>query len=85
MQSQTPRVSIALNASGGTAVIAAIIFLGSSFYVETDVGRAFCLGAFFTGVLGAILLFGFAKVIDLLDDIRRQNLAQVIDDEQEPG
>lgn len=83
MQAPTPRVSIALNAAGGTAVIAAIIFLGSSFYVESDVGRAFCLGAFFTGLLGAVLLFGFAKVIDLLDDIRRQNSARALDDDHE--
>lgn len=67
-----PRISIALNAFGGSAVIAAIIFLGGAFYVENEIGRAFCLGAFFSGLLGAILLFGFAKVIDLLDAIRQQ-------------
>jgi len=83
MQAETPRVSIALNASGGTAVIAAIISLGSSFYVENEIGRAFCLGAFFTGLLGAVLLFGFAKVIDLLDDIRRQNVARTLADDPE--
>ena len=83
MQAETPRVSIALNAAGGTAVIAAIISLGSSFFVENDIGRAFCLGAFFTGLLGAVLLFGFAKVIDLLDDIRRQNVARTLADDPE--
>ncbi len=67
-----PRISIALNAFGGTAVISSIIFLGGSFYVTNEIGRAFCLGAFFSGLLGSILLFGFAKVIDMLDAIRHQ-------------
>ncbi len=75
MDRQSPRVSVALNAFGGAAIIAAILFLGGSFYVESEIGRAFCLGAFFTGLLGAIALFGFAKVIDLLDAIRRQTEA----------
>lgn len=67
-----PRMTVALNAFGGIAIFSSILFLGGSFYVENEIGRAFCLGAFFSGLLGAILLFGFAKVIDLLDQIRDQ-------------
>lgn len=70
-----PRISIALNAFGGASVLFAVLFLGGSFYMGDDLARAFCLGAFFSGLLGAILLFGFAKVIDLLDAIRAQTVA----------
>ena len=68
-----PRISLALSAFGGAAVIVAVLFLGASFYIESDLGRAFCLGGFFTGLLGAVLLFGFSKVIDMLDAIRVEN------------
>jgi len=68
-----PRISLALSAFGGAAVIISVLFLGTSFYIESDIGRAFCLGGFFTGLLGAVLLFGFSKVIDMLDAIRIEN------------
>ncbi len=71
---EAPRISIALNAFGGASVVISILFLGGSFYITNDIGRAFCLGAFFSGMLGSILLFGFAKVIDLLDAIRMQTI-----------
>lgn len=38
--------------------------------IESDIYRAFCLGAFFTCVIGIIMLFGFSKVILLLGEIR---------------
>ncbi len=69
------RLSIVLNGFGGAAIILAILFFGGSFYVENEIGRAFCLGAFFSGLLGGIVLFGFAKIIDMLDSIRQQTLA----------
>jgi hypothetical protein len=69
------RLAVVLNGFGGAAIILAILFFGGSFYVENEIGRAFCLGAFFSGLLGGIVLFGFAKVIDLLDSIRQQTLA----------
>lgn len=80
-----PRISIALNAFGGAAIISAVLFLGGSFYVENEIGRAFCLGAFFSGLLGAILLFGFAKVIDQLDAIRvhAERAARIPDSDDE--
>ena len=68
-----PRISLALSAFGGAAVILSVLFLGASFYIENDIGRAFCLGAFFSGLIGAVLLFGFAKVIDMLDAIRLES------------
>lgn len=70
MGQAVPKVSIALGAFGGIAVTSAVIFLGGSFFVNNDLGRAFCLGGFFAALIGSILLFGFAKVIDLLDAIR---------------
>lgn len=69
------RLAVVLNGFGGAAIILAILFFGGSFYVENEIGRAFCLGAFFSGLLGGIVLFGFAKIIDMLDSIRQQALA----------
>ncbi len=68
-------LAVVLNGLGGAAIILAILFFGGSFYVEDEIGRAFCLGAFFSGLLGGIVLFGFAKIIDMLDAIRQQTLA----------
>jgi hypothetical protein len=69
------RLAVVLNGFGGASIILAILFFGGSFYVENEIGRAFCLGAFFSGLLGGIVLFGFAKIIDMLDAIRQQTLA----------
>ena len=80
------RLTVVLNGFGGAAIILAILFFGGSFYVENEIGRAFCLGAFFSGLLGGIVLFGFAKIIDMLDAIRRETLAQAAEQaEREPG
>ena len=68
------RLAVVLNGFGGASIILAILFFGGSFYVENEIGRAFCLGAFFSGLLGGIVLFGFAKIIDMLDAIRQQSL-----------
>jgi len=77
------RFAVVLNGFGGAAIILAILFFGGSFYVENEIGRAFCLGAFFSGLLGGILLFGFAKIIEMLDAIRRQTIAAQEDAAQE--
>lgn len=69
------RLNVVLNGFGGAAIILAVLFFGGSFYVENDIGRAFCLGAFFSGLLGGIVLFGFAKIIEMLDAIRQQTVA----------
>jgi hypothetical protein len=77
------RLAVVLNGFGGASIILAILFFGGSFYVENEIGRAFCLGAFFSGLLGGIVLFGFAKVIDMLDAIRQQTL--VVEPGEAPG
>ena len=69
------RLAVVLNGFGGASIILAILFFGGSFYVENEIGRAFCLGAFFSGLLGGIVLFCFAKIIDMLDAIRQQTPA----------
>jgi len=74
------RLVVVLNGFGGAAVILAILFLGGSFYIESEIGRAFSLGAFFSGLLGGVVLFGFAKIIDMLDAIRRQTLAARVEE-----
>ena len=57
---------------GCLALLLAAGFLMGTSIVESDIYRAFCLGAFFTSVIGIILLFGFSKVILLLGEIRDQ-------------
>jgi hypothetical protein len=79
------RLAVVLNGFGGTAIILAVLFFGGSFYVENEIGRAFCLGAFFSGLLGGIVLFGFAKIIDMLDAIRQQTIAAQSDYGPLPG
>lgn len=78
-------MTVALNSFGGIAILSSILFFAGSFYVENEIGVAFCLGAFFSGLIGAILLFGFAKVIDLLDQIRVQteHATAAAEDEEE--
>ena len=76
-----PTIVVALSAFGGAAIIVAVLFLGASFYVQSEIARAFCLGGFFTGIIGAVLLFGFSKVIDMLDDIRTENRQPVAEPE----
>jgi len=66
-------------------MILAILFFGGSFYVENEIGRAFSLGAFFSGLLGSIMLFGFAKIIEMLDSIHQQALAAQDDEAAESG
>jgi hypothetical protein len=82
-----PGLAVMLNGFGGGSIIVAILFFGGSFYVDNEIGRAFCFGAFFSGLLGAIVLFGFAKIIDMLDAIRQQTIAESDDsiDSQVPG
>ena len=79
------RLSVVLNGFGGAAIILAVLFFGGSFYVENEIGKAFCLGAFFSGLLGGIVLFGFAKIIDMPDAIRQQTVADENGESPEPG
>ena len=57
---------------GFLTVLLSCGFLAGTFVIEEEIYRAFCLGAFFTCVIGIIMLFGFSKVIVLLGEIRDQ-------------
>ena len=72
MKASVPEIVKSLQLMGFMAVLLAGGFLGGTFFIESDIYRAFCLGAFFTCVIGIILLFGFSKVIVLLGEIRDQ-------------
>ncbi|RKZ36409.1 MAG: hypothetical protein DRQ37_04180 [Gammaproteobacteria bacterium] len=79
-----------MSAFGLIAMLSSIIFFAGSFFVENDIGKAFALGAFFSGLIGSILLFGFSKVIHLLEAIRIQTAPTeetepTIDEKDEPG
>ena len=90
MAAPTPKLSFSLSAFGLLAVLSSIIFLAGSFFVENEIGKAFAFGAFFSGLIGSILLFGFSKIISLLEAIRVQtapteNAEPANDDEGEPS
>ena len=70
LEREPPRITIAFYALGMASIVFSVLFFGGYFYVASDIAKAFCLGAFFSGLLGSILLFGFAKIFDLLEDIR---------------
>lgn len=55
---------------GFMAVLLSAGFLIGTSVIESDIYRAFCLGAFFTCIIGIIMLFGFSKIIVLLGEIR---------------
>ncbi len=58
---------------GGFSLAAAMIGLGAVFLVDRELLRAFALAFFFLGLIGAIILFGVAKIIFLLNDLRSPN------------
>ena len=70
MRASVPDIVKSLQTMGFLAVALAGVFLSGTFFIQSDIYRAFCLGAFFTCVIGIILLFGFSKVIILLGEIR---------------
>ena len=70
MKASVPDIVKSLQLMGMLAVLLAAGFLTGTFVLESDIYRAFCLGAFFTCVIGIIMLFGFSKVILLLGEIR---------------
>lgn len=72
MKASVPDIVKSLQTMGCLALALAAVFLSGTFFIESDIYRAFCLGAFFTCVIGIILLFGFSKVIILLGEIRDQ-------------
>ena len=72
MKASVPEIVKSLQIMGFLAVLLSGAFLAGTFYIESDIYRAFCLGAFFTCVIGIIMLFGFCKLIVLLGEIRDQ-------------
>lgn len=72
MKASIPDIVKSLQLMGFLAVLLAAGFLMGTSFIESDIYRAFCLGAFFTCVIGIILLFGFSKIIVLLGEIRDQ-------------
>jgi len=70
MKASVPDILKSLQIMTFLAILLACVFLGGTFVIESDIYRAFCLGAFFTCVIGVIMLFGFCKVIALLGEIR---------------
>ena len=72
MKASVPEIVRSLQLMGFLAVLLSGGFLAGTFYIESEIYRAFCLGAFFTCVIGIIMLFGFCKVIVLLGEIRDQ-------------
>jgi hypothetical protein len=72
MKASVPDIVKSLQLMGCLALLLAAGFLMDTSVVESDIYRAFCLGAFFTSTIGIILLFGFSKVILLLGEIRDQ-------------
>ncbi len=57
---------------GALATVCSMVSLVASFYSKSEIGSGFFLGAFFLSLIVAILAFGFAKVFQLLDQIRVQ-------------
>lgn len=72
MKASVPDIVKSLQLMGFLAVLLSTMFLVGSFMIEGEIYRAFCLGAFFTCVIGIIILFGFSKIIVLLGEIRDQ-------------
>jgi hypothetical protein len=76
MITSVPGIANTLNVLGFLAIAVTATCLAGTFTINSDVYRAFFLGAFFTGLLGIILLFGFSKVIGLLVEIRDKTTPQ---------
>lgn len=79
-QTTLSSVVTSLRVLGFLAIVAASACLLGTFFIDSDIYRAFCLGAFFTSLVGIILLFGFAKVIELLGEIRDHARSQTAPD-----
>jgi hypothetical protein len=72
MKASVPSIVKSLQIMGLIGVVLSIGFLIGTSVIESDIYRAFCLGAFFVCILGIIMLFGFTKIITILGEIRDQ-------------
>ncbi len=79
MKNPPPRVTRVLTAFGIVALAGALLCLLATFQVQSDISKAFLLGVFSSGLLGAILLFGFAKLAASIYDLRT-HIDQLRDD-----
>ena len=59
---ESPSESKMLNSLALAAVVVAVGFLGGTYLFENNIGQSFCLGAFSTGLVGAIVLLGYTKI-----------------------
>ena len=53
---------MAVNKFAFLATLIALGFLSGTYFVEDDMGQSFCLGAFSTGLMGAIVLLTYKKL-----------------------
>ncbi len=70
LKQNTAPTGILMLAFGVFSLAGAVISLGAAFLVDQDLHRAFTLAFFFVGPIAAIILFGVAKIIFLLNDLR---------------
>ncbi len=70
MKASVPDIVKSMQLMGFLAVLMSVGFLIGTSVIESDIYRAFCLGAFFTCIIGIVMLFGFSKIILLLGEIR---------------
>lgn len=72
MNTMTLRLNVGLVILGILSTVCSIVLLVASIYARGEISSGFFLGAFFLSLIVAILAFGFAKVFQLLDQIRVQ-------------
>lgn len=70
MKKSVPGTVRTLQTLGFLAIIVAAGCLFGTFLIDSDIYMAFLLGAFLVSLISIILLFGFSKVIKLLEEIR---------------
>ncbi len=72
ISSQPIKLSQILNAFTAAALLVSGLLLLSAFYVEGDLVRAFCLGAFCFSLTVAVLLFAITRISRALDQSRER-------------
>ena len=72
------KLSLALNAFTAAALLASGLLLLSAFYVEGEIARAFCLGAFCFSLTVSMLLFAISRISRALD-LSRESFQQAVE------
>lgn len=62
MSQTQDKISNALNTTGTIAILVSGLLLAGTTVVDDEMGQAFLLGAFFSGLAGAILSFVISKL-----------------------